>query len=144
MGYCMAPGNLMKEFRKCHQFIVFCCNTPIQVALAAYMGEKEHYLSLPAFYQKKRDYFLQLIKGSAFTFVPASGSYFQLLNYEALSDEKDTDYAVRLTKEAGIASIPVSVFYSSPVSSKVLRFCFAKTDETLEKAAEKLLALTKK
>ena len=141
MGYCLAPSALMTEFRKCHQFIVFCSNTAVQYALADFMKQKEHYLELPSFYQRKRDYFLRLIEGSAFTFTPASGSYFQLLNYERLSEEKDTDYAIRLTRETGVASIPVSVFYNKPADSHILRFCFAKTDATLEKAAERLVAL---
>jgi len=141
MGYCLAPEALMTEFRKCHQFIVFCSFSPVQYALADFMKQKDRYLGLPQFYQEKRDYFLKLLSGSAFTFTPASGSYFQLLNYAKISDEKDTDFAVRLTREAGVASIPVSVFYNHPDHAKVLRFCFAKTDETLERAAERLLSL---
>jgi methionine aminotransferase len=102
------------------------------------MKNKDAYLGLNKFYQKKRDYFLSLIKGSKFKFTPALGSYFQLLNYSKITHEKDTDFAVRLTKENGVASVPTSVFYHKPVDNKLLRFCFAKTDETLEKAAEKL------
>lgn len=136
MGYCVAPKNLMVEFRKVHQFVVFSCNTPIQHALAEYLKNKSNYMNLGAFYQQKRDYFIKLIKGSKFTFEPASGTYFQLLRYNALSKEKDTDYAIRLTKEFAIASIPISVFYHNNVDNKVLRFCFAKKEETLEKAAE--------
>jgi methionine aminotransferase len=137
-GYCLAPEYLMNEFRKVHQFLVFSVNTPLQVALAAYLKNEGHYLNLPSFYQTKRDYFLSLIEGCSFTFTPCKGSYFQLLNYSSFSNEKDTDLAIRLTKEFGIASIPVSVFYSSPVDTKMLRFCFAKDNETLEKAAEKI------
>ena len=137
-GYCLAPEYLMKEFRKVHQFLVFSVNTPLQVALAAYLKNEEHYLNLPSFYQAKRDYFLSLIEGCSFTFTPCNGSYFQLLDYSSFSNEKDTDLAIRLTKEFGIASIPVSVFYSSLVDTKMLRFCFAKDNETLEKAAEKI------
>jgi methionine aminotransferase len=137
-GYCLAPEYLMKEFRKVHQFLVFSVNTPLQVALAAYLKNEEHYLNLPSFYQAKRDYFLSLIEGCSFTFTPCKGSYFQLLDYSSFSNEKDTDLAIRLTKEFGIASIPVSVFYSSPVDTKMLRFCFAKDNQTLEKAAEKI------
>lgn len=136
MGYCVAPKNLMAEFRKVHQFLVFCCNTPIQHALAEYLKNKENYTGLGGFYQKKRDYFIDLIKDSKFKFEPASGTYFQLLRYNSLSKEKDTNYAMRLTKEFGIASIPISVFYHNNVDNKVLRFCFAKKEETLEKAAE--------
>jgi methionine aminotransferase len=140
-GYCLAPEYLMKEFRKVHQFLVFSVNTPLQVALAAYLKNEEHYLSLPTFYQTKRDYFLSLIQGCSFTFTPCKGSYFQLLDYSDFSDEKDTDLAIRLTKEFGIASIPVSVFYSSDVDTKMLRFCFAKDNETLQRAAEKIHAI---
>ena len=138
MGYVLAPEKLMTEFRRVHQFIVFTVNTPFQYALADYMKNKSEYLELGAFYQKKRDYFNNLIKGSKFNFVPSSGSYFQSLDYSKITNEKDTDYAIRLTKEVGVASVPTSVFYHEPVDNKLLRFCFAKTDETLEKAAEKL------
>ena len=141
MGYCLAPTNLMIEFRKVHQFIVFCTNTPMQYALAEYMKEKSKYLELGLFYQEKRDYFINLIKGSKFKYTPASGSYFQLLNYSSISNEMDTEYAIRLTKEIGVASVPVSVFYHQPVDNKFLRFCFAKTNETLEQAAEKLCSI---
>lgn len=135
MGYCVAPKNLMAEFRKVHQFLVFSCNTPIQYALADFLKQKNNYLELGNFYQQKRDYFINLIKGSNFDFIPAAGTYFQLLNYKKLSAEKDTDYAIRLTKEFGIASIPISVFYHEQEDNHVLRFCFAKKEETLEKAA---------
>lgn len=138
MGYVLAPEKLMTEFRRVHQFIVFTVNTPFQYALADYMKDKNEYLQLGKFYQEKRDYFINLIKGSKFKFTPASGSYFQSLDYSAITKEKDTDYAIRLTKEAGVASIPVSVFYHEQVDNKMLRFCFAKTTETLEQAAEKL------
>lgn len=141
MGYCFAPENLMSEFRKVHQFIVFTSNTPIQHALADYLKECDDYNELGNFYQKKRDFFLQQIKGSKFKYVPAAGSYFQLLDYSAITNEKDTDYAIRLTKENGVASIPTSVFYHKPVDNKLLRFCFAKTDDVLKKAAEKLCAI---
>jgi methionine aminotransferase len=140
-GYCLGPEYLMKEFRKVHQFLVFSVNTPLQVALANYLKNEEHYLSLPTFYQAKRDYFTSLIEGSKFKFSPCKGSYFQLLDYSYFSDEKDTELAIRLTKEFGIASIPVSVFYSSDVDTKMLRFCFAKDNETLERAAEKIHAI---
>jgi methionine aminotransferase len=136
IGYCIAPQNLMAEFRKVHQFLVFSTNTPIQLALAEFLKQKNNYLELGNFYQKKRDHFNGLIKNSKFKLIPSAGTYFQLLNYKNLSTEKDTDYAVRLTKEFGIASVPVSVFYHELVDQKVLRFCFAKKEETLEKAAE--------
>jgi methionine transaminase len=138
MGYCVAPKNLMAEFRKVHQFLVFSCNTPIQHALAEFLTNKDNYLELGSFYQKKRDHFVKLIKNSKFEFEPSSGTYFQLLRYKGISKEKDTDYAVKLIKECGIASIPISVFYHEKVDNKVLRFCFAKKEETLEKAAEVL------
>jgi methionine transaminase len=135
IGYCIAPQNLTAEFRKVHQFNVFAVNTPMQHALAEFLADKDYYLNLGAFYQKKRDMFLELIKGSRFTWQPAEGTYFQLLGYKAISKEKDSEYAIRLTKEFGLASIPVSVFYHKPVDNYVLRFCFAKKEDTLEKAA---------
>ncbi len=140
-GYCLAPEKMTAEFRKLHQFMVFAANTPIQHALAAFMENKKNYEGLDKFYQQKRDYFLSLIKGSRFKPLPCSGSYFQLLDYSAISKERDTDYAIRLTKENGVASIPVSVFYKNPVDHKLLRFCFAKENETLEAAAEKLKSI---
>lgn len=141
MGYCLAPENLMKEFRRVHQFMVFCSNTPIQYALADYMKSSDDYKTLPKFYQKKRDYFIKLIKNSKFKFTPAAGSYFQLLDYSKITNEKDTDFAVRLTKDFGVASVPTSAFYHKPIDNKLLRFCFAKTDEILEQAAEKLCGI---
>lgn len=137
-GYCIAPENLMTEFRKVHQFQVFSVNTPIQYALAEYMADAGNYSGINAFYQRKRDLFLSLIKGSRFKPLNCSGSYFQLLDYSKISDEKDTDFAIRVTKEYGVAAIPISVFYKNPIEQKVLRFCFAKEDATLELAAEKL------
>jgi methionine transaminase len=135
-GYCVAPRQLMTEFRKVHQFLVFSCNTPVQYALAEYLKNKKHYLELGSFYQKKRDKFIKLIRGSRFSLTPSPGTYFQLLSYSGITDEKDTDYVIRLIKENGIAAIPISVFYHKPVQDQMLRFCFAKKDETLEKAAE--------
>ena len=135
-GYVAAPANLMAEFRKVHQYLVFSCNTPVQYALADFLGNAANYLELKNFYQAKRDYFCKLIKDSRFSFDISSGTYFQLLKYDAISNEKDTDFAIRLTKECKIASIPLSVFYHKPVDGKFLRFCFAKKDETLERAAE--------
>ncbi|MBC7865028.1 MAG: aminotransferase class I/II-fold pyridoxal phosphate-dependent enzyme, partial [Bacteroidia bacterium] len=136
IGYVAAPASLMAEFRKVHQFLVFTCNTPIQFALAEFLKNKENYLNVKPFYKKKRDHFIHLIKASRFSFEPCTGTYFQLLNYKKISDEKDTDFAVRLTKEFGLASIPLSVFYHEKTDNKLLRFCFAKKDETLERAAE--------
>jgi methionine aminotransferase len=138
MGFCLAPENIMNEFRKAHQFVVYTCNTPIQYALAEYLSDENNYKTLGKFYQEKRDYFCDLLKESRFKILPCKGSYFQLLDYSEITDDLDTDYAIRLTKEAGIASIPVSVFYHQPVHNNILRFCFAKEKETLEKAAERL------
>ena len=136
IGYCLAPAPLMKEFQKTHQYNVFSVNTPAQVAYANFLDEKEQYLQLRLFYQEKRDFFRSLIKGSRFSLGHTAGSYFQLLSYEAISEEADTDFAIRLTKEHKVASIPISVFYNRPIDNKVLRFCFAKENSTLEKAAE--------
>ena len=138
MGYIVGPENLMKEFRKAHQFNVFSSNHPMQWALAEYLKDKENYIHLSKFYQTKRNNFLRLMKGSRFIPLECKGSYFQLMSYKDISAEKDTDFAVRITKEFGVASIPVSVFYHKPVDNKYVRFCFAKKDETLEQAAEKL------
>jgi len=135
-GFVLAPANLMAELRKVHQFVVFAVNTPVQHAVAEFLKKPENYLNLGDFYQQKRDLFLKLISTSRFKSVPASGTYFQLLDYSRISDEKEFDFAVRLTKEFGIASVPVSSFYHNLADNKVLRFCFAKTAETLEKAAE--------
>jgi len=136
VGYCLAPKNLMKEFRKTHQYNVFSVHTPTQVAYAEFLNYPEEYLELRNFYQEKRDLFKKLLQGSNFTIKHTAGSYFQLLGYEKISEEKDTDFAIRLTKEHKIASIPTSVFYNRSIDNKVLRFCFAKENETLEKAAE--------
>ena len=136
LGYCCAPKALMAEFRKVHQFNVFCANHPMQKALADYLQEPNHYLDLPNFYQRKRDLFLSLIKDSKFTFIPAQGTYFQVLDYSKISSENDIDFARRLTIDHKIASIPLSIFNINNLDSKVLRFCFAKTDDTLKQAAE--------
>lgn len=136
MGYCLAPKELMTEFRKVHQFNVFSSSHPMQYALAKYLKVPEHYLSLPDFYQQKRDFFLSMITDSRFKFIPASGTYFQVLDYSAITDESDIAFAERLTKEYKIASIPVSVFNLNQKDDNVLRFCFAKTEETLKRAAE--------
>lgn len=137
-GYCLAPENLMKEFRKTHQFVVFCSNTPVQYAIAEYLQDKNNYTNLGAFYQEKRDYFLKLIAGSRFKRIPASGTYFQVLDYSQISEETEMDFALRLVKEYGVASVPNSSFYNKAVNNNTLRFCFAKSNETLEKAAEVL------
>jgi methionine aminotransferase len=136
MGYCLAPAELMREFRSVHQFLVYCCNTPVQHAIGEFLKHPENYTGISLMYQEKRDLFLELIKGSRFRFTPTSGSYFQLVDYSAITDENDRDFAVRLTRENKVASIPVSVFYPDALDNRVLRFCFAKREETLKKAAE--------
>lgn len=141
VGHVLAPKELMAEFRKVHQFNVFSVNTPVQYALSDFIQDRQHYLDLNGFYQEKRDTFIRLLQGSKFKIRPSEGTYFQLLDYSEISDEKDTDYAVRLTKEIGVASIPVSVFYHDKNEDRFLRFCFAKEDETMERAAEKLMRL---
>ncbi len=141
MGYCVAPRELMREFQKVHQFNVFCVNHPIQVALATYLENPEKYLSLSAFYQQKRDLFLDGIKGSRWEFTPASGTYFQLLSFKNITQEKDVDFAKRLTIENKVASIPISVFNKKNEDPKMLRFCFAKSEEALNQATEILRKL---
>ena len=136
MGYCIGPKQLMVEFRKVHQFNVFSSNHPLQHALTEYLNDSENYLSLGSFYQKKRDVFLSAITGSRFKVIPSKGTYFQLLDYSSISDENDVMFAERLVHEYKIASIPVSVFYNSPLDEKVLRFCFAKKEQTLEEVAK--------
>lgn len=136
IGYCVAPKELMTEFRKVHQFLVFAANTPMQFGIAEFLKNKSHYQALSNFYLAKRDLFNSMVKGSRFSLVPSPGTYFQLLNYEKITNEKDADYATRLIKESGVAAIPISVFYHKPVYDNMLRFCFAKKDETIEKAAE--------
>ena len=136
IGYVAAPKELMTEFRKVHQYLVFAVNHGYQVALAEYLKDESNYKGLHGFYQAKRDHFRKLVSGSRFALEPCTGTYFQLLSYKNISDEKDTELAIRLTKEKGLASIPLSVFYSNPQQQQLLRFCFAKKEETLEKAAE--------
>lgn len=136
MGYCLAPTELMKEFQKVHQYNVFSVNNPIQVALEKYLKTPDNYLKLGNFYQEKRDLFLDLMKDSRFEFKPSTGTYFQLMSYKNISSEKDFDFSKRLIKELGVGSIPISVFNENKLDTNVLRFCFAKTDETLKKAAD--------
>lgn len=139
IGYCLAPKTLTKEFRKTHQYNVFSVSTPMQVAFAEFLKRESEYLELKDFYQQKRNLFERLVSESKFIPRASAGTYFQLLDYSNITDEADTEYSERLTKEFKIASIPVSVFYNQKIDNKVLRFCFAKSDETLEKAAEILL-----
>ena len=139
MGYCLAPAYLMQEFRKIHQFLVFSVNTPLQHALAGYLKDENTYMQLPGFFQQKRDYFRKGLAGTRFNLLPCSGSYFQSVTYDAVTDEKDTDFAIRLTREAGVAAIPVSAFYRKGTDRHVLRFCFAKRQETIDNAVDRLL-----
>jgi methionine transaminase len=138
MGYCIAPANLMSEYRKVHQFNCFTCNTPIQFAIADVLKNKESYTTLPAFMQEKRDHFQEKMKQTRFTALPSYGSYFQLYSYKDISNESEMDFAVRLTKEYGVATIPTSAFYKNGIDNKVLRFCFSKKEETLDAAVDRL------
>jgi methionine aminotransferase len=141
LGYCMAPASLMQEFRKIHQFNCFTCDTPKQVGLAAFLKKREPYLELGALLQKKRDYFGQLMAATPWKPLPSHGSYFQIYSYAGISEEPEKEFAIRLTKEAGVATIPVSAFYKEEINHQVLRFCFAKKESTLEAAAERLSRL---
>ena len=141
IGCVAAPAPLMTEFRKVHQFVTFSTNTPIQHALAEFVSERRGYPELAAFYQAKRDLFLELLAGSRWKPLPSRGTYFQLLDYSAITREADRDFAMRLTNEHGVASIPTSAFLYKQAPPPALRFCFAKKDETLRAAAERLRAL---
>jgi methionine aminotransferase len=141
MGYCLAPEYLTAEFRKLHQWVTFSSATPLQYALAEYLKTPAHYLGLSDFYQQKRDLFASFFEGSRWKILPSRGSFFQCLDYSAISDEVDVDLAVRLTKELKVASIPVSVFYEKPPTDRILRFCFAKNDNMLQEAAQRLAQL---
>lgn len=134
IGYVIGPEKLTAEVRKAHQFMVFSVNTPVQWALAEYMKTPDHYLNLGKFYQQKRDFFLEQIKGSSFEPLPCYGSYFQLLSYRNISNKPDVEMAEELTKKYKVASIPVSVFYKDKTDNRLLRFCFAKKEETLAEA----------
>lgn len=138
VGYCLAPAWLMSEFRKVHQFQVFSVNTPVQYAIADFLNDRQNYLGLSNFFQAKKSFFANLLRDTRFDLLPCYGSYFQSVQYSRISDEKDTDLARRLTIEFGVASIPVSAFYSKSTDHHVLRFCFAKKQETLEKAVVRL------
>jgi len=141
MGYCVAPAAWMKEFRKVHQFNCFTCNSPVQFALAEFLQQKEHYLGLGSFLQQKRDHFMGLMRQTKFTPLSSYGSYFQLYSYSGISDESEKDFAIRLTKEYGVATIPTSAFYQNGEDNRVLRFCFSKENSTLEEAANRLIRL---
>lgn len=136
VGYCIAPDWLTIEIRKVHQFLTFSVNTPTQFALAQYLNDHNNYAELAEFYQKKRDLFLDLMKGSRFVPLKSSGTYFQLFSYKDISDQPDIEMAEQLTTQSGVASIPISVFYSNGRDDHILRFCFAKSDDTLKSAAE--------
>jgi len=138
LGYFVAPEKITEEIRKIHQFTVFAANTPIQYAIAEYLDKEEEYLKLPKLYQEKRDLFNKLLKDIGFDIIPAGGTYFQTVNFSSLTDETDFQLAERLTKKFGVAAIPMSSFYHNEENTKTLRFCFAKKDEVLKQAAEKL------
>ena len=136
MGFVLAPVNLMAEFRKLHQFVVFTCNTPIQHAIADFLEEPLQYQKLPQFYQQKRDYFLEGIKGSSFEVIPSYGTYFQLLSYKNVSDLPEMEFARWLVEKHGVAAIPLAPFYEDKRDQQLLRFCFAKEEKTLKKATD--------
>lgn len=136
VGYCIAPKNLMAEFRKVHQFNVFSVNSVAQLAFDEALKQKDLYLELNAFYQAKRDYFRQAIQSSRFKLLNCEGTYFQLASYSRISEERDTEFVRRMTKDMGVAAIPVSVFYRHQVDNSIVRFCFAKEEETLKRAAD--------
>lgn len=139
LGYCVAPPALMQEFRKVHQFNCFTCNSPMQVALSEFLKQEENYLLLGSFLQQKRDHLKSLMEQTRFKPLPSYGSYFQLYSYRDITDENEKDFAIRLTKEYGVATIPTSAFYKDGEDNKVLRFCFSKKESTLEEAANRLM-----
>lgn len=141
LGYCISSPELMKEFRKVHQFNCFSCDSPKQVAITEYILREEEYLNLGSFLQKKRDFFRELMRSTPFECIPSHGSYFECYSYGHFSNETDKELAIRLTRECGIATIPVSAFYKHGEDNKVLRFCFAKKEDTLVKAVQKLSGL---
>jgi methionine aminotransferase len=139
IGYACAPAALTERIRKVHQFMVFSVSTPMQHAIAAYLADPRPYLELPAFYQRKRDRFCAALSGSRFRLLPSRGTYFVLADYSAISDEPEDAFARRLVERHGVAAIPVSAFHREPRDNRVVRFCFAKRDETLDAAAARLL-----
>jgi len=141
LGYCVAPENLTEEFRKVHQFNVFCVNNTMQYAVAKFMSETNSWRDVMPFYKQKRDYFLNAMKGSKLKPLACDGTYFALFDYSEISTENDIDFSKRITKEIGVATIPTSVFYQNKTDNKVVRICFAKTEETLQKAAALLCNL---
>ena len=144
IGYCVAPPALTAEFRKVHQFVQFAVATPMQAGLAGFLAEcPQHSLELPAFYQAKRDHFCRLLSDTPLAFTPSAGTYFQLADYSAVSDLPDVEFARWLTREVGVAAIPVSVFSVNAMPSSLVRFCFAKHETTLDAAGERLRRLGK-
>lgn len=143
VGYCLAPKQIMKEIRKVHQFMVYCVNTPVQHALADFLADKTNYETLSELFEEKRNIFANALKGSKFELIPSKGTYFQAVDYSKISTMQDMDFAIELTQKYGVASIPMSSFFHSKIKSNILRFCFAKSKETLEQAAEKLLTAEK-
>eukprot|EP00611_Tribonema_gayanum_P024385 TRINITY_DN5367_c0_g1_i1.p1 TRINITY_DN5367_c0_g1~~TRINITY_DN5367_c0_g1_i1.p1 ORF type:complete len:385 (-),score=-29.03 TRINITY_DN5367_c0_g1_i1:75-1229(-) len=141
LGYCISSPELMHEFRKVHQFNCFSCDTPKQVALAEYLNDAGAYTSLGSLIQTKRDYFRNKMAATPFRCIPSHGSYFECYSYAGISNEPDTEFAKRLTIDYGVATIPVSAFYQDRKDDKVVRFCFAKKEETLDMAIEKLMRL---
>jgi len=141
LGYSISSPTLMEEFRKVHQFNCFSCNSPVQVALSQFLRDKESYLGLGTIMQHKRDYFAKMLESSKFTALPSHGSYFQCFTYNRISEESDRDFALRITREYGVAGIPVSAFYKDGTDNRVIRFCFCKKEQTLEEAASRLLKL---
>ncbi|RVU00614.1 aminotransferase class I/II-fold pyridoxal phosphate-dependent enzyme [Mucilaginibacter limnophilus] len=141
IGYCIAPEYMTKEFRKIHQYQVFSVNTPMQYGITEFIKNEQYFTDLASFFQQKRDHFRQGLEETRFKMLPCYGSYFQSVYYDAISTEKDTEFVQRLIKEAGVAAIPTSVFYSKGTDFNVIRFCFAKTQETLDKAVERLMRI---
>lgn len=138
MGYCVAPEYMMNEFRKLHQFVVFSANTPTQLAYSEFLKNESHYLQLGNFYQQKRDYFIEKIRKSKFKIKKCRGTYFQLLDYSSISNKNDFKFSEFLTKKVGVAVIPLSPFYKNGSRNKIIRVCFAKSDEVLSTAAQLL------
>lgn len=141
IGYCFAPRRLTEEFRKVHQFNVFSVNTPIQYALADFLDRPEEYLGLAAFFQAKRDLLLRGLAGTPFAPLPCQGTYFLLADYSAISDQPEQTFCQWLTQQHGVATIPVAAFYTDSINQRLIRICFAKREETLEKAIERLMAV---
>ena len=136
VGYVIAPENLMAEFRKVHQYTVFSVSTPAQIAYAEMLKERDWYIELSDFYEQKRNLFYNALNGSRFDLLQSKGTYFQLASYQKISDKNDMEFTKWLVREKGVATIPISVFYPHPIETKIIRFCFAKENETLQKAAE--------